>query len=498
MGIERKFRRTAGAEISGRPDPARSAPIRGDRRSWWGIFAHMTAARAWLAAAVSLALGLVTGGDLRAQTALRPLSLAEAIRIALDQSPDLETAEHRTNAAHAAIDQTEAAFYPQLRMSSGYAATNDSVQAFMMTLGQRDFDPTVNFNHPGTTDNLNIRFKAIYSIYNGGRDRAGREAALATSEAQQQQLAATQNALVLEVTRAFHTIRKARRLVEVEEAAMASMEANLAVAQSRFEQGLALKSDVLDAEVRLAEAREREVRAQTALARSNTLFRSALGVGEGEAVTASEAVDDAELDDLAEQQAAAAALQDAAHPLDVSSRPEWQAAQRAVEALEQEVRVAFGGYLPRVDAFANYDLNSGLGDGFEDNWIAGVNIEVDLFDGFLTHSRVHESRARLLESRAWLRRILLDLQAEARQAELGVREAAARLATSTRSVAQAQESLEIAKERYAGGLALLTQVLDAETALSAARQRRIAARADYRIMRASLGWALGQPWAEWQ
>ncbi len=498
MGIERKLRWIAGAEISDRPIPARSLPLYRRWRSRWGIFARASGARAGLVFAVFLALGFAPSGDLRAQSALRPLSLEEAIRVALDQSPDLETAEHRTNAAHAAIDQAEAAFYPQLRMSGGYAATDDPVQAFMMTLMQRDFDFAVNFNHPSTTDNLNLRFKAIYSIYNGGRDRAGREAALATSEAQQQQFAAVQNALVLEVTRAFHTIRKARRLVEVERAAMASMEANLEVAQSRFEQGLALKSDVLDADVRLAEAREREVRARTALARSNTLFRSVLGVGEGEPVTASEAVDDPELDDLAEQAAAADALQDAAQPLDVSRRPEWQAAQSAVEALEQQQRVAFGGYLPRVDAFANYDLNSGLGDGFEDSWIAGVNIEVDLFDGFLTHSRVHEARARVLESRAWLRRILLDLQAEARQAELGVREAAARLATSTRSVAQAEESLEIAKERYAGGLALMTQVLDAESALSAARQRSIAARADYRIMRASLDWALGRPWADWQ
>jgi len=255
---------------------------------------------------------------------------------------------------------------------------------------------------------------------------------------------------------------------------------------------------VLDADVRLAEAREREVRARTALARSNTLFRSVLGVGESERVTASEVVADTELDDLAQQEAAADALQEASQPPDVSRRPEWQAAQRAVEALEQQLRVAFGAYLPRVDAFANYDLNSGLGNGFEDSWIAGVNIEVDVFDGFLTHSRVHESRARVLESRAWLRRLLLDLQAEARQAELGVQEAAARLATSTRSVAQAEESLEIAKERYAGGLSLMTQVLDAETALSAARQRRIAARADYRIMRASLDWALGRPWTDWQ
>jgi len=495
MGIERSLRQLPGSRSPDRPLPVHFASL---RRSRCGGVAVSLAARACLVCAMLIALGSAPSGSSRAQPALRPLSLEEAIRIALDASPDLATAEHRVSAARAALEQTEAAFYPQLRMSSGYAATNDPVQAFTMALGQRAFDPTADFNDPATTDNLNVRFRAIYSIYNGGRDRAGREAALAKVEAQQQQLAAAQNSLVLEVTRAFYTIGKARRLVEVERAATASMEANLELATSRFEQGLALKSDVLDAEVRLAEARERLVRARTALARSHTLFRTALGVGESEPVTASEEIDGADPEAAALQSDAADALRDGSQALDVSRRPEWQAAQRAAAALEQQLRAASGGYLPRVDAFANYDLNSGLADEFEDSWIAGVNFEIDFFDGFLTRSRVDESRARVLEAREQLRRILLDLQAEARQAELGVQEAAARLATSARTVAQAEESLEIAKERYAGGLALLTQVLDAEAALSAARQRRIAARADYRITRASLNWALGRPWTEWQ
>jgi len=498
MGFERMFRSIAEPRDAARPPPTRSVPRPLAERRGSRSAATAIVSRAALAGLCGVAIALVPRGDSRAASDLRPVSLEEAIRIALEQSPDLATAEQRVNAADATVERADAAFYPQLRMRSGYTATNDPVQAFMMSLEQRDFDPTANFNHPSTTDNLNIRFQAIYSIYNGGRDRARREAALATTEVQEQQLAAARNSLVLEVTRAFYTIRTAKLLIDVQHAATESMQANLDVARSRFEQGLALKSDVLDAEVHLAEAREREVRAQTALSRAHTLFRSVLGVGEGESVTAADEVDGAELDELAQQEVAADVSQEAPPPLDVSRRPEWQAAQLATEALEQQLRVAFGGYLPRIDAFANYDLNNGLSNGFEDSWIAGVNFEIDLFDGFTTRSRVNESRARLLEAREQLRRILLDLQAEARQAELGVQDAAARLAASARSVEQAAESLEIAKQRYAGGLALMTQVLDAEAALSAARQRRIAARADYRITRASLDWALGRPWQEWR
>ena len=75
---------------------------------------------------------------------------------------------------------------------------------------------------------------------------------------------------------------------------------------------------------------------------------------------------------------------------------------------------------------------------------------------------------------------------------MGLQEAQARLETTARAAGQAEESLQITKERYGNGLALLTQLLDAETALTAARQRRAAAEADYQIACAALDKALGK------
>jgi len=409
----------------------------------------------------------------------RALTLPEAVQLALDHNPDLATAQQRLAAADAALRQAEAAFYPQLHVSENYAASDNPVQAFMMTLNQRAFNFNANFNHPDNTENLNTKVLATYPLYNGGSDLAARQAARLGTEARASSLNAVRNGLVFEVTRSFYTIGKARRFVSAADAAVTNMEANVTLASNRFTQGSVLKSDLLDSQVRLAEARENLVLARNALAISETIFRNVLGVGETSDVTAVEMQFRVPADS-------------ATGTLDVSQRPELFAAQKAVAAAERQVRAAVGGHLPRVNAFGSYDLDSGNAQRFEDSWTAGVSVELDVFDGFLVRGKVAEARANLDAARADLRRTELALQLEAKQAQLDLQEAHARLETTGQAVSQAEESEQITRARYAGGLALLTQLLDADSALTSARQRRAAAEADCAIARAALDKALGR------
>ena len=436
--------------------------------------------------------GLLARASAAQPASARALTLDEAEKLALGKNPDLASAQQRVNAARAALQQANAAFWPQVRVSESYAASDNPVQAFMMTLNQRAFNFGANFNHPDTTDNLNTKVLATYPLYNGGSDLAARQAARLGAEAGENSLDAVRNELVFEVARGFYTVGKARQFVRAAEAAVASMESNLNVASNRFTQGTVLKSDFLDAEVRLSEARENLVRAQNALAISETIFRNVVGVGEKEDVTAGETSVEGEARERGSEPISSAA------ELDVSHRPELLAARKAADAAERQVRAAFGGHLPRVNAFASYDLDSGDARRYEDSWVAGVSVELDVFDGFLTRGKVAEARANLAAAHDALRKTELSLELEAKEAQLNLNEAQSRLATTERVVAQAQESLQITKERYGNGLALLTQLLDAETALTAARQRRAAAEADYQIARAALDKALGRGWKERQ
>ena len=176
--------------------------------------------------------------------------------------------------------------------------------------------------------------------------------------------------------------------------------------------------------------------------------------------------------------------------------PEIIAAHTAITAADRQVRAAQAGYIPHLNAFASYDLDSGNGTRYADSWLAGVSIDLNIFDGFLTRGKVAEARANLESARQQERKVALAVTLETRQAQLNLEEAQARLATTGKSIAQAEESLQITKDRYANGLALLTQVLDAETALTAARQRRAAAETDLLIAQAALDHAFGKIWKE--
>ncbi|MBI5395204.1 MAG: TolC family protein [Verrucomicrobia bacterium] len=424
-----------------------------------------------------------------AADAPRALSLREAIQLALAKNPDLATAQHRIAAARAAIQQAEAAFWPRLRVGESYAGTDNAAQAFIMKMNQRDISlsPGVDFNSPAVTDNFNTKLLATYSLYDGGTREATRDAARSGVEARAQTFEAVRNDLVYEVTRAFHAIGKARRFLDAVEAAVKNMEANLKLATNRVEQGAALKTDALDADVWLAEARENRVRARSNLALAETIFRNALGVGESQDLTADASAGVAD---------PASANTAAAGALDTAQRPEILAAQKAVAAAERQVRAARGGHRPRVNAFASYDVDGSSGGRFADSWMAGVNVEMDVFDGFLTRGKVSEARANLDAAREQLRRVELLVQLDAKQAQLNLGEARARLDTTARAVAQAEQSVQITRDRYTSGLTLLNQLLDSETALTAARQRRAAAEADCQIARAAMDKALGRTWKE--
>lgn len=432
---------------------------------------------------IAVALTVPGATSATAASPPRPVSLEEALHIALEKSPDLEAAASRIAAARGAIVQAQSAFFPTLTIQESYAASNDPVQAFMMTLKQRAFDiAAADFNHPGTVDNLGTRVIGRWPLYNGGRNLAAREAARIRAAAAEDELAAARNTLVFEVTRAYFETIKARRFVVSAEAQVSDLQTSRALAANRHEEGAALETDVLDADVRLSLAREELVRAQNALAVAGAVLSTVVGAGDPDALTAAEPPGNID-----------ALPQTAPAPPASHERPELTAARKAVAQADEEVRIARGGRLPRINAFAGYDVDSGDLEDFAGSWSAGVDVELDLFDGARTTGAVATAMAARDAARAELRRVELDIALELRRAELGIDETRARITTTASAIQQAQRSLVTTRERYRQGLALFAQVLDAETLLTAARQRRDAALLDHRVALAALDKARGIP-----
>ena len=137
-------------------------------------------------------------------------TLDRAIATALENSPDARIARARIEGAQAYVEQANAAWLPQLSLSSRYTDTNSPLMAFGSILNQRAFNFGLDFNHPGRIDNLNATGTVAYNLYSGGRATAVRTAARAGAAAADRDLRAAQQQLATEVVRAALNLRKAR------------------------------------------------------------------------------------------------------------------------------------------------------------------------------------------------------------------------------------------------------------------------------------------------
>jgi outer membrane protein len=404
-----------------------------------------------------------------------PWTLDRAIAHALTDNPDARIARQRIAVAQAVLQQANSAFWPQVQLQSSYTRTDHPVSVFGHALNQRSFRSTLNFNDVPDTDNLNVRGVVTVPLYAGGRNKAGREAALANRQAARQENEAVQNALAFEVARAFHTILKTRTFIDATEAAVKSFESNRLIASNRFLTGTILKTELLDVEVRLAQAREDLVRARNAHSLAERALRNLLGIEHG-GFTVAGSVPELH----------------APEGGDFSGRPELAAARQQQLAAEAEVRRAKAGHWPRVSAFGSVDHDRGWRfDGDGTSYMGGVVAQWDVWDGQLARGRINEARSMLDSSYEEERRIRLAISLEVEQARLNFEEATDRLAVTEMAIAQAAESVELTRSRFEQGLAIATQLIDAETALTAARVRRAEAEADRRIAIAALRKALG-------
>jgi outer membrane protein TolC len=421
-------------------------------------------------------LGLLLACSLSA-SASEAWTLERALEYAFAHNPDARIAEHRIAAAQAGLEQANSAFWPKLQVQSSYVRTDNPMLVFGSILNQRSYSSSLNFNDVPDVDNLNARGVVTVPIYAGGRNAAGRQAAKANTEATKKETAAVRNALGFEVSRAFLTVLKTREFIQAAEAAVRSFETNLIVAKKRLDGGTLLKSEVLDIEVRLAQAREDLVRARNANTLAQRALRNLLGIENGDFVVAD-----------------TAPLVRAPRSDDFSQRPELAAArQREVAALAQ-VRGSNSGYQPRVNAFGSLDYDYGWvtqGDG--KSYTAGVMFQWDLWDGFSTRSKAREAQANLESAREEERKLRLALELEVEQSRLELQAADERLAVSSKTVEQAAESARLTRNRFEQGLALSAQLIDSETAFVAARVRRAEAESEQRIAVAALRKALALP-----
>jgi outer membrane protein TolC len=299
-------------------------------------------------------------------------------------------------------------------------------------------------------------------IYTGGRVGNGIDAADAALTARRSEAAALSQQSKLAVAGAYVAVLRAERALEAMASNVAALEAHTRNVNDMFEVGQVPRNDYLAAAVSLADAQQRELVARNTLDVASAAYNRRLGRPLTDAVALDPALPNpaSPID---------GSTPDALVELALGNRRELAAAAAAAEAFNAQSESARAATRPQLFLTGAYTMldNEFLNeDAF---WTVGVGFQWSFFDSGRTR---HAANALSREAAAMNQErddleTLIALQI--REAWLGLHAARERIRVSEQAVAQAEENLRVASDRYRNGEGANTEVLDAEALRSLSR-----------------------------
>ena len=431
---------------------------------------------------VSFVVVLALAGEAAAQD-LR-LSLTEAQDRAVAASHRLAEARARAATADAAVAVREAADRPIVGLGAGYTRTNHVMEfSFPGPTGV----PRVLY--PDAPNNYRTRLDLQWPIYNGGRSDALERAARAEASAAAADVAAAQADLRLEVARAFWALVTARAASAVLDRSLARAQANVNDVRQRLSAGLVPPNEVASAQAQ--ESRQRMLLIETRNQSDQSSAELARLIGE-DVLQRIEPSADLEL-----EAPAPASLQGLVADAR-STRDERRAIEQRIEAAEEQSAAAEGSRRPAIAITGGFDYarpNVHIfprADRWDDSWDAGVSATWAFWDGGRAKAEAAQARTVADAARQRLAEFDSVVALDVRQRLLDIDSGRAAVAAAEDAVRAATEARRVVGERYQAGVAIQTDLLDADVVLLQAELDRTRAIANVRFAEARLSRALGR------
>lgn len=409
-----------------------------------------------------------------------PLTLDEAVRLALEKHPSLEAAAARIKASEARIEQARSGFMPRLSYQESYQRGNNPVYVFGALLTQRQFTEA-NFNirslnRPDALNNFQSQLVADQTLYDFGATKSGIRAASIARQLSDEERKALEQQVISGVARSYHGVTLAREALAVAEEGLKSAEADLKRAQTVRDAGMATDADVLSIQVHVSAMREQQIRRKYDVEIGMAALNEALGLP---------------LDSQHELTSPLTAAKPATEA-PVLNRAELRQVRLMADLAGEQVKQARAQRLPMIGFRGIFEtdrqqfVNKGGA-----NWMIAASLRWSLFDGNRAKQMQKEAEHQAAAARATEKQLQSALSLQVKKARTDLLAAQERINVTEATVAQAEESQRILRNRYSSGLATVTDILRADAAVLDARTRRLAAIYDQRMAAISLDAAAG-------
>jgi outer membrane protein TolC len=410
-----------------------------------------------------------------------------AARMAIEASTLTVAAADRVEAGQSTVKAADAARLPVLTANAGYTR-HSAVPEFGV--------PTDNPNEPvfilfpNIQNHYRVNLSVSQPIYTGGAISASREAARRDESAATWSQTRTALDLGFSARTLYWSAVAAAAGVDVAEAQLKRTQRLVDDARALREAGMAVNADVFAAEARFSAAEVDIIRTRNEEAQAMERLRSLLGIAPGTLINLA----GAGTEEVPSPPSPRTDLEEAA----LDSRPELKITDAYIEVLGARARSVNAVRRPTVAATGQYLLARPNQrflppvDERNDSWSVGIAASWRFFDGSRTKEQVAtvqaEQRA-MQHDRSELER---QIRLEVATARLELESALKAIASADASAAAAQAWEEASSERYAAGIAMLSELLDAQADLAAAELAQVRSRASAWLADAALRRAVGR------
>jgi outer membrane protein TolC len=421
----------------------------------------------------------------RTSAAQEALTLDQAVTAALANNAMIRAAKAGEREAAAHVEEARAGYLPRVDYVESWQRGNDPVYVFGSLLTEQRFT-AANFdlgalNHPDPLTNHQGMFVVQQPIFDSARLAGIRSAGLGSQIAQQTTTEGRAD-LALGVTRVYGMVLQAIAGRKAADAAVDAARDDLARAEQRRDAGLVTEADVLSLKVFLAQMQERQIRVVSGEAIARSQLNHLMGVPLDKPFAVVEPPPPS-------ASAAPAASVDEAAAL--KNRAAVHRADTQLALADTARTAAKAAFLPQVYFQGMYELNGNTFGNRASAWMVSGQLRFNLFAGGGDAARLKAASAAEVRAKAERDNVLDTVRLEVRTARSEYDAAVAREAVGRAVVLQARESQRIIRDRYESGMAGVTDVLRAATALLDAETLRIGSIVDVMVSRAALDKSVG-------
>lgn len=414
-----------------------------------------------------------------------PITLEEAIQIGIEKSKGLHASLMKVQYTDSKSSEASAMLLPTVRFNGSYTRLSEIPPAQVQFPGA----PQPITISPSVFNNYNLRVSVQQPVFTGFKLQRNSDIAEYTAQATQKEYDKDRSELIFSIKNAYWGLSKALELQKVVDENVEQIKAHVKDVQNWQAQGMSTTNDVLKVQVQLSEAQLRQIDMNNNVQLAKISLNSLIGLPLETDVRPKSSIKYeprkfADLNTLVKQA--------------YERRPELQSMEYRVKAGDAAVSLAQSNWFPQVFVSGNYYSSRPnqrffpTQDEFKDTWDVNLGVSFDIWNWGTTIHQTDQAKAQLSQAEDGLAQLRDGVLLDVTRNYLSLLRAKERITVAEQGVKQAEENYRGTNAKFKQGLALNSELLDAEVALLQAKTNYTQSLVDFQLAEGSLERAIGE------